>query len=94
LHVRPPGPDDQPTGLGYRDVAEVLGRYYGVPCYPSLAEMLTAHPLTADYLPRRQRHLAVSSSLGPAAPALPAAVNWLRAMGQAGWRTLGGPAGS
>jgi hypothetical protein len=94
LHVRPAGPDDQPTGLSYRDVVEVLGSYYGVPCYPSLAEMLAAHPLTADYLPRRQRHLAASSSLGPATLALPAPVNWLRALGQAGWRTLGGPAGS
>jgi hypothetical protein len=56
--------------------------------------MLAAHPLTADYLPRRQRHLAASSSLGPATLALPAMVNRLRAMGQAGWRTLGGPAGS
>src|SRR5262249_39087250 len=47
MHVRPPGPDDEPTGLSYRDVAEVLDGYYGVPCYPSLAEMLAAHPLTA-----------------------------------------------
>jgi len=60
-----------------------------VPCYPSLAEMLAAHPLTADYIPRRQRHLAASSSIRPATLAL---VNWLRATGQAGWRTLGGPA--
>jgi hypothetical protein len=94
LHVRPAGPDDEPTGLGYRGVAEVLGSYYGVPCYPSLAEMLAAYPLTEDYLPRRQRHLAASSSLGPTTLALPTAVNWLRGMGQAGWRTLGGPAGS
>jgi hypothetical protein len=92
LYVRPAGPDDEPAGLDHRDVAEVLGSYYGVPCYPSLAEMLAGHPLTADYLPRRKRHLAASSLLGPPTPALPAAVNWLRAMGQAGRRTPGSPA--
>jgi hypothetical protein len=81
LHVRPAGPDGQPPGLSYHDVGEVLGSYYGVPCYPSLAEMLAAHPLTADYLPRRHRHLATSALLGPAAPALPVPVNWLRAIG-------------
>jgi hypothetical protein len=70
LHVRPARPDDQPPGLPNHDVAEVLGGYYGVPCYPSLAEMLANHPLTADYLPRRQRRLATSPLLGPATPAL------------------------
>jgi hypothetical protein len=70
LHVRPAGPDDQPPGLPNHDVAEVLGGYYGVPCYPSLAEMLANHPLTADYLPRRRRRLATSPLLGPATPAL------------------------
>jgi hypothetical protein len=79
LHVRPAGSDDQPRGLRHRDVAEVLGSYYGVPCYPSLAEMLAAHPLTADYLPRRQRRLATSPALRPPTPALPAPVSWLLA---------------
>jgi len=79
LHLRPAGPDDQPRGLRHRDVAEVLESYYGVPCYPSLAEMLAAHPLTADYLPGRQRRLATSPALRPRTPALPAPVNWLLA---------------
>jgi hypothetical protein len=83
LHVRPAGPDCQRRGLTDHDAAEVLGSYYGVPCYPSLAQMLTAHPLTADYLPRRHRRLAASPTLGPTAPALPAPVTWLRAMGLA-----------
>jgi hypothetical protein len=94
LHVRPAGPDGQPPGLRYREVAEVLGSYYGVPCYPSLAEMLAACPLTADYLPRRRRRLAASAALGPAVPALPAPVHWLRATGLAGRRSPGNPAGS
>jgi hypothetical protein len=81
LHVRAAGPDDQPRGLHHDDVAEVLGSYYGVRCYPSLAAMLAAHPLTADYLPRRHRRLAVSPALGPAA--LPTPGNWLRALGRA-----------
>jgi hypothetical protein len=72
LHVRPADPGCQPAGLGHHDVAEVLGSYYGVPCYRSLAEMLAACPLTADYLPRRQRRLATSPLLGPATPSLPA----------------------
>jgi hypothetical protein len=95
LHVRPAGPDCQPQGLCH-DVAEVLGSYYGVPCYRSLAQMLAAHPLTADYLPRRHRHLAASPVLGPAAPALPAPVTWLRAMAMARRRSpgqLGRPSG-
>ena len=83
LHVRPAGPDCQQRGPRHHDVAEVLGSYYGVPCYRSLAEMLAAHPLTADYLPRRRRRLAASPALGPAVPALPAPVTWLRAMGLA-----------
>src|SRR5690349_18372503 len=94
LHVRPASPDDQPKSLSYRDVAEVLGSHYEVPCYPSLAEMLAAHPLTADYLPRRYRGLATSASISPAALALPAPVNWLRAIGPAVRQALGGPAGS
>jgi hypothetical protein len=94
LHVRPGGPDCQPRGLRHHDVAEVLGSYYGVPCYRSLAEMLAAHPLTADYLPRRHRRLAASPVLGPAVPALPAPVNWLRAMRLAGRRSPDNPAGS
>jgi hypothetical protein len=90
LHVRPAEPDPQPEspagpeGLSQHDLAEVLGSYYGVPCYPSLAEMLAAHPLTADYLPRRQQRLATSPTLGPAVRALPTPANWLRAMGLAG----------
>ena len=86
LHVRPADPDGEPEGLPHHDVTEVLASYYGVPCYPSLAEMLSAHPLTADYLPRRHRRLAASPTLGPAVRALPAPVNWLRAMGLAGRR--------
>src|SRR5215472_14274353 len=94
LHVRPAGPDWQPQGLGHHEVAEVLGSYYGVPCYRSLAEMLAAHPLTADYLPRRYRRLAASPALGPAALALPAPVNWLRAMGLVGPLSPNNPASS
>jgi hypothetical protein len=56
--------------------------------------MLAAHPLTADYLPRRHRRLAASPALGPAVPALPAPVNWLRAMGLAGRQSPDSPAGS
>lgn len=93
LHVRPARPDRQPQGLRPHDVAEVLGSYYGVPCYPSLAEMLAAHPLTADYLPRRQRRLAASPALGPAVPAMPTPVRWLRAMGLAGRQSPDNPAG-
>ena len=88
LHVRPAGPDRQPQGLRPHDVAEVLGSYYGVPCYPSLAEMLAA-----DYLPRRQRRLAASPTLGPAVPAMPTPVRWLRAMGLAGRQSPDNPAG-
>ena len=86
LHVRPadPGPDGQPQSLSHHDLTEILGSYYGVPCYPSLADLLAAHPLTADYLPRRQRRLATSPTLGPSVPALPTPANWLRAMGLAG----------
>ena len=64
-----------------------------MPCYPSLAEMLAAHPLTADYLPRRQRRLAASPALGPAVPAMPMPVRWLRTMGLAGQPSPDDPAG-
>jgi len=86
LHVRPaePDPDSELPALHHDDLVKVLGSYYGVPCYPSLAEMLDADPLTADYLPRRQRRLATSPTLGPSAPALPAPTNWLRTMGLTG----------
>jgi hypothetical protein len=86
LHVRPvePDPDGEPRALSHHDLVQVLGSYYGVPCYPSLAEMLAAHPLTADYLPRRQRRLATSPTLGPTAPALPTPANWLRVTGLPG----------
>jgi hypothetical protein len=82
LHVRPaePDPDGEPPALHRDDLAEILGSYYGVPCYPSLAEMLAAHPLTVDYLPRRQRRLATSATLGPTAPALPTPPSWLRTL--------------
>jgi hypothetical protein len=92
LHVRPAGPDCQPRGLSHRDLTEVLGSYYGVPCYPSLAEMLAACPLTADYLPRRHRRLATSPVLGPTAPPAPARASWLGAVGLAGPRPGGNPA--
>lgn len=94
LHVRPARPDSPPRWLPRHDLAEILGSYYGVPCYPSLAQMLTAHPLTADYLPRRRRRLAASPTLGPAVPALPTPVSLLRAMGLAKQRSADGPAGS
>ena len=86
LHVRPagPGPDSEPPALHHDDLVEVLGSYYGVPCYPSLAEMLAADPLTADYLPRRQRRLATSPTLGPTAPALSSPPSWLRGLGLTG----------
>ncbi|MBO0817637.1 MAG: hypothetical protein J2P30_21115 [Actinobacteria bacterium] len=91
LHVRPADPGCQPPGLCHQDLAEILGSYYGVPCYQSLAEMLAAHPLTEDYLPRRYRRLATSALLGPATPA---PVNWLRAMRLAARRPPGNPASS
>jgi hypothetical protein len=84
LHVRPTDPGNEPQGLHHDELTEVLGRYYGVPCYPSLAELLAAHPLTADYMPRRQRRLATSPTIGPSVPALPTPANWLRARGLAG----------
>ena len=84
LHVRPADPDGDPPTLHHDDLVEVLGSYYGVPCYPSLAEMLAAHPLTADYLPRRQRRLATSPTLGPTAPALSSPPSWLRGLGLTG----------
>jgi hypothetical protein len=84
LHVRPARPDDQRRRLHHHEAAAVLGSYYGVPCYRSLAEMLAAHPLTADYLPRRHRRLALSPALGPAG--LPTPAGWLRAMGLAARR--------
>src|SRR5262249_36785743 len=37
------------------DGAGILGRYYGVPWYPSLPEMLAAHPPTTDYSPRQRQ---------------------------------------
>ena len=86
----PDGPEapEAPWRLSQRDLAEVLGSYYGVPCYPSLAEMLAAHPLTVDYLPRRRQHLATSATLGPALRALPTPASWLRALRALG---LAGP---
>ena len=80
--------------LPHHEAAEILGSYYGVPCYSSLAEMLAAHPLTADYLPRRHRRLAASPALSPPALALPAPVNWLRAMRLARRRSPDNPASS
>jgi hypothetical protein len=84
LHVRPAEPKGEPPALSCDEVTEVLGRYYGVPCYPSLSEMLAAHPLTADYLPRRYQRLAASATLGPAVRALPTPASWLRTMGLQG----------
>lgn len=75
LHVPHVTPDFLARGHQPHNVAETLGRYYGVPWYTSLAEMLAAHPPTADYLPRRRQHLA-ATSLPPAAS--PAAVKWPR----------------
>ena len=94
LHVRPGDPEGEPRGLSQHDLAGVLGSYYGVPCYPSLEEMLAAHPLTADYLPRRNRRLATSATLGPAIRALPTPAEWLRAMGLAGRYPPDKPTGS
>jgi hypothetical protein len=92
LHVRPADPGGQPPVLRRHDLAGVLSSYYGVPCYPSLAEMLAAHPLTADYLPPRHRRLAASPVLGPTAPALPTPPTWLRAIGLARRQPAGTPA--
>jgi hypothetical protein len=94
LHVRPAGPDGPPRVLPHHEAAEILGSYYGVPCYSSLAEMLAAHPLTADYLPRRHRRLAASPALSPPALAPPAPVTWLRAMRLARRRSPDNPARS
>lgn len=55
LHVPATRPDFLMWGLQPQNVGEILGRYYGVPWYPSLKEMLAAHPPTADYLPSRLR---------------------------------------
>ena len=84
LHVRPADPRAEPRALRQDEIAGVLSSYYAVPCYPSLAELLAAHPLTADYLPPRHRRLATSATLGPAVRALPNPANWLRAIGLAG----------
>jgi hypothetical protein len=85
LHVRPADPSRPPSdGPSHHDLTRILASYYGVPCYPSLAELLVACPLTADYLPRRHRHLATSPALSPGALTLPAPLTWLRAIGQAG----------
>jgi hypothetical protein len=83
---RPAGTGGPPRRLGHRDLAEVLSGYYGVPCYPSLSDMLAAHPLTVDYLPRRQRRLATSAAIRPASLTLPVPGTWRRAMGLAGQR--------
>jgi len=55
LHVTGSSPDFQAWGLHRQDVAGILGRYYGVPWYPSLPEMLAAHPPTTDYSPRQRQ---------------------------------------
>ncbi len=91
LHVRPEDPDGQPPLLRRHELAGVLSSYYGVPCHPSLDEMLAAHPLTADYLPGRHRHLATSPALGPPAPVLRTPVTRLRAMWGAGRRSRDTP---
>jgi hypothetical protein len=93
LYVRPANPSGPPRRLHHDDVAEALRSYYGVPCYPSLAQMLAGCPLTADYLPRRQRRLATSPALGPASLAVPAPVTWLRDRVLAGQRSPGSTAG-
>ncbi|HEY5984940.1 MAG TPA: hypothetical protein VIV12_00955, partial [Streptosporangiaceae bacterium] len=62
---------------------EILGRYYGVPWYPSLEQMLAAHPPTADYLPRRRQRRAAAPPPHPASPARPAPVSWPRVAGLA-----------
>lgn len=74
LHVHSAAPDLRAWDLRPQHVAEILGRYYGVPWYESLEEMLAAHPPTADYLPRRQQR-AVSL---PSRPASPGPVSWPR----------------
>jgi hypothetical protein len=87
LHVRPPDPGRPPSdGPSHHDLTGILASYYGVPCYPSLAQLLAARPLTADYLPRRHRHLATSPALRPEALTLPAPPTWLRGIGLAGQR--------
>jgi hypothetical protein len=60
LHVTGSSPDFRAWGLPRQDVAGILGRYYGVPWYPSLPEMLAAHPPSTDYSPRR-RHRRLPS---------------------------------
>jgi hypothetical protein len=83
LYLRPADPAQPPRRLGHRDLAGVLSGCYGVPCYPSLADMLAAHPLTVDYLPRRRRRLAASPAIRPAALTLPVPGSWRRAAGLA-----------
>jgi hypothetical protein len=77
VHVRRVPQDlmawDTPSPGILPEIAETLGRFYGVPCYASLEEMLAAHPPTTSYLPRRQQPAA-----GPARLAWRARVRWLR----------------
>ncbi len=92
LHVRQVTPGVVTPGfpawdLPHAEIAGILGSYYGVPCYPSLEEMLAACPPTTDYLPRRRQPRAAS----PAPPARPGPVHWLRAAGlAAAYTTLAG----
>ena len=80
LHARPADPGSPSCGgLSDHDLTGILASYYSVPCYSSLAQLLAACPLTADYIPHRHRHLATSPELRPAALTPPALLTWLRA---------------
>jgi hypothetical protein len=77
LHVRRVPRELPDAGLEAEDVAEALGRYYGVPWYRSVEEMLAAHPPTASYLPPRRQYLAAAAQPSPAAAA---PVSWPRVL--------------
>lgn len=77
LHVLRVTGEFRSWDLQAKDIAETLGRYYGVPWYESFEEMLAAHPPTADYLPRSRQHLTAV----PQRPlAGPAPVRWRRVL--------------
>ncbi len=78
VHVRAKRLDSPRASLRAETVAEMLGRYYGVPWYASLEEMLAAHPPTADYVPHHRQPLAAGQPPSPGHPAVRGRIRWPR----------------